>query len=344
LLFTQIKSYRIKSQLATQTNQNISVILTTFGVQDSKGVWQGEVAPYLDNLKNPIDISSKLSSCDKAFSGKIENQNVLVVVTGMGKLKTSTCTNQILQNYGESVNEIFLSGIAGFSTSITQNSVVEPVMIGDLCINSISLDFDLQYYGADQQDTTAPSPMFWHRETGTSPNKIDLDQKLSVELYNSILSQNLNPNNLNADEINKKYHSTTRTPKTYSNSQCLEVSSDLFWHDTQADLRARQIGSEWLNQSRKLNTSPENIVVASSMESVAVGSSIISWNSSHSKPISFAYVRAASNFDHPPTNSSNTPLINSKISLETGYSPESEKLALFTQSQPVIQLLKIRNK
>jgi len=319
---------QLKTMLKPQS-KDLTLILVTFGSQDQNKKWQGEIAPYMDKLGDIKEISDTIPFCAKSFLGKISDQRVMLVVTGMAKVNASACVQNILQTNSEKIKEVFLSGIAGFSPYYKKANKVN---IGDLCINSTAFDFDLQYYGSDQKDSQTKLPNFWKRDIGDSPYISSSSGELSNKLFD--VSQNI--------DWRSNPQTSLHSPKIFGPTECIEASSDLFWHDSQLDKQAREIGSEIINNINKSKTSASDVVIASSMESLAVGATISKWNQANNTNIPFAYVRSASNFDQPNILPSGFTEMDSKSSLEQTFSSDKNRIAFESHAMPVLQLLKSR--
>ncbi len=82
----------------------------------------------------------------------------------------------IMQVYQNRIKEVILSGIGGISSN-------KGAAIGDVCINSISADYDLQYYGADQALTREVKPEFWSSDDPNPASRLYMDTALAEELY-----------------------------------------------------------------------------------------------------------------------------------------------------------------
>ena len=340
--------YGVYKFVVAQSSEKISVIMVSFGSKTTDGDWQGEVAPYIEELENAKDVSESVPMCEKAFRGYIYDQPVMLVISGIAKVKATACTLEVLNLVCKDVEEVIFSGIAGITPMKggmldTKGNLRydEAAMIGDVCINSAAFDFDLQRFSSDQYDSFVPMPSFWSSDMPHESDYVYAKPDLTNELYEASLLVNWPEPSEEAREMNFRYHQKSRIPKSWKSTECLEATDDLFWHDIRADARARVIGSSWLSKSYGLNLSAEDIIVVTSMESLPVGLTVSWWNESNNKDIDFAYVRGASNFDHPRLNSDGTPALGGRESLEgseSGYS-----FAIRTQALPVLKMLELRS-
>lgn len=326
--------------------EELSVIVVAFGEKDENGQWEGEVAPYMQKLKNPQEVSRSVPMCKYALNGKLFDKNVLVVVAGMGKVNMTACIKDVLDYRDGDIREIILSGIAGMSPMrgglVDQNGSVrndEPVMVGDVCINSVAVDFDLQRYSADSANTKSPNPLFWPSDALFSAKEMRAKTKLAKELERASKNVNFPQVPKQVEEVNLKYHKISRKPKVWGLGECLEVSGDLFWHDIRSDSIARLLAYEMLG---KINSQvkKESVVIATSMEAVPAGVIVSRWNDLHGKNIDFAYVRSASNFDHVWLDENGFPAEDGSKSLE-GFGAGYE-YAIQIQALPVLKMFEMR--
>lgn len=331
-------------------NKKTSIILTTFGYQDGDAKWQGEVTPYIEKLQNPREISDKFPMCTRVFSGNLYGEEVLVVISGMGKVKMTSCVSNLLQEIGDQVKEVILSGIGGITPMrgglINEDGNLrqsKETMIGDICINSAAVDFDLQYYTADQAGTRYPNPIFWLSDLANFSGQVDGSPTLAQELFAASAKVDWPQLSDEVKTVNRKYHTTSREPIAWGPTMCLEVTGDLFWHDYRADRSAREIGSEWLSKTRGSFVSADDIVIVTSMESVAAGNEISWWNKNYKTDIAFAYVRGASNFDQAWVTSEGMPVVNGKTSIENGASDSGVTDASKNASLPILKMFELRS-
>lgn len=333
-----------------QNNESITVIFTGFGSKDLLGRWRGETAPFLKKLEDTKEVSKDIPMCNSGFEGHLSGQKVLVVASGMAKVKTTACMTDVLNNYKERVKEVILAGIAGFtpmkgglqdeSGSLRDG---EKVMIGDVCINSAAFDFDLQHYTADQSNTSRLEPVFWAQRSEFASAYVEGDKILAEELYSASNEVQWPEPSSDTVEINNLYHKESRNPKAWNLTECLESTDDLFWHDIRADKQARNIGARFLNELYDTSLTPDDILIATSMEATSVGSVVAWWNNSNGTDISFAYVRGASNFDHVWLNADGTPGVGGKESIESLLESGGAEFAIETAALPVLKMFELRS-
>lgn len=281
-------------------NRDISVILTGF---------DAEAEPVLKEMNN-ITVLKDLGMCRLARQGNLYGRKVIVAADGGGKVRTAACLTQILQSSGRNIREVIFMGIAGISRE--KVSTGEKTHIGDVCINSVAFDFDLQYYSADRAGTSYPDPRFSDLDSSFEATVTTGSRELAGELYRN-----------------------AGTVKTWQMDECLEATSDSFWHDIRADKRARELGA------RYLKTAPDAVVIFTSMEAAAAGKTVEWWNADHHTSIAYAYVRSASNFDSVGTGSSGMPARSGEEDLADRSGQDTDK-AIRSAAIPVLSLFKNR--
>jgi len=297
-----------------------TVVLTAF---------KAEATPYLERLTLPVDITAKAPFCDQAVAGSLSGQAALVVITGVGKVRASTCLLTILQLTSGRVKGVIFSGTSGITPEITANQFIGETMIGDVCINVSAIDFDRQHYSADLAGSGDPAPSFWLDEViGSTSGTV-----LSDRLYQASSQASLPPPPESAIALNNQYHRSSRPPRVWGPQECLEVSGDLFWHDIRSDTQAKALAAQWQK------TDADKLVIVTAMESAAVGSVVTAWNSAYQTAIPVAYVRGASNFDQPPKDSRGAPLVDGQSSLETSLTGDTEDYAARTSAAVVLKFL-----
>lgn len=308
-----------------------TLILTTF---------EGEYAPFESRLSNLKDRSADYKICPKVVEGKIGKRPVVVAITGSGKVSSAACTLELLQKGNNQFREIILSGIAGASPFAGN----QPVMLGDVCINSHAVDFAAQYYSADWENTKATFPVYWDFDVPTISKETAGSTRLADKLYDASKEISWETPSEEIANLNKLYGGSERKNKAWSASDCIEASDDLFWHDVNADRRARELGADWLNQALNYNTSANEIFVVTAMESSPVGAIIQRWNLSSKTPVDFAYVRGVSNFDQPAKNTDGSPKESGKASVERREADDGSAIAAKNAASVVLQMLEIQNK
>ena len=322
------RQYRASAP-ALGTSRSPWVILTAYGSRTEAGEWLGEVAPFMDLLDRPVDRSQAVPQCLQAFSGSISGQEVMVVVTGIGKINASTCVLDVLTATAGRVKGLVFSGTAGMSPTSGTDAPESAVMLGDVCVAASAVDFDRQFYAADQIGSSAASPAIWaDTPVGSSSGRVLADHLF--QLASSVIFAAPPPE---VEAVNQLYHHTTRAPRVWGPDDCLEVSGDLFWHDSRADAQARQLGSSWISAA------PRRLVIATAMESSAVGAVISRWNAAHASDIPWAYVRSGSNFDQPWRDDQGLPAVDGRQSLTAGFTDQSRAYAIHTTSAVVLKML-----
>lgn len=321
--FLSLKKY-------TPTAKAPTVILVSFGSYNSSSGWAGEATPYGEQLSDIQDISASIPLCQNAFSGTIFGQPIILAISGMAKVRTSACVSSLLQYSSGRVKEIILSGIGGISTAQASSQYPK---IGDLCINSVALDFDRQYYASDMAASSSYQPIYWansHIYSSSGSNQ------LASDLYMASQAVIWPDSPAAVKTLNQKYGIPSGIPYVWQPTQCLEASGDQFWHDSTADSRARALAAELL--------SVREPVIITSMEAVAAGTVIEKWNLANHMAIPFAYVRSASNFSLPAIGPNKLPLENGKDSIVSAMAGENTQYAIRIQALPVLKLLEQRNK
>ena len=131
----------------------VSIILTAFGDKDATF---GETQPFLKAMKNNVDRTQESAFCKGVFEGTLFDQPVVVATTGTGKDNSGPCMQELLYKYGNNIKEVIWSGIGGISAAVggyvnregQVRSPMDPVMVGDVCISSLSWNYDLAFTGA----------------------------------------------------------------------------------------------------------------------------------------------------------------------------------------------------
>lgn len=328
-------------------NKKVSVVMSAFGGKDDNGNWGGEIAPFMDELKNPVDVTKNVGMCDMVFEGQLSGSEVIVVVSGMGKVRASTCTESLLNYYKGRVKEVIFSGIAGISPSTSGPTgdllnASDQAMLGDVCINSTAFDFDLQHYSSDQSNSNVANPNFWENDNSFSSKSVNFDPALAQELVT--VGNQINWAYPPQDVVteNLQYHQRNRQPKVWGTKNCIEATGDLYWSDTSLDQKAREEGVTYLNKANNSALGANNIVVVTSMEASSVGSAISWWNLEHKTEISYAYVRGASNFDRPYWNSEGVPAISGNDVVSISSKNDYATYAINNASLIVLKMFEAR--
>lgn len=319
--------------------ERISVVLTGFGEADENGKWSGEAAPFMQHLDKVVDKSSEINMCQSAFLGQIYGNPALVVVSGMAKVNTTACLSQIFSIYGLRVKEVIVAGIGGISPT---RGGKEPVMLGDVCISSLAVDFDLQHYSADAGGLGVSVPQFWPQQSTFSSQSGKGTPVLADELYSASGKVVWPQTAANVVAVNALYHGDSRAPKAWGPRECMEVSSDLYWHDIKADGRARELAASYMNQVFESDTKPADMVVVTSMEAVPAVVLINKWNKNNYAETSFAYVRGASNFDQVYLDAQGNPAKDGRASIEDLKARGLSEYAIGTAALPVLKMFELR--
>ena len=342
----------VNKQSKTRINdrEKITVILTGFWGKDVLGNWSGETAPFLKEMKDLLDVRNKVRLCNLAYEGELYGSRVLVAATGMAKVKTTACLSEILHVYDKKIREVILVGIAGITPmkggildSLGKVRKSEPAMLGDVCVSFLAVDYDLQHYGADCGRSSLPEPKFWDQKSTFQAKFIKGDKKLADELLSACKKVRWPAVPKGVEKINTLYHSGSRFPKVWEPWECLEVTSDLYWHDLRSDCRARELAGGLLRREYGRKISPDSVLVVSSMEAVACGAVVEWWNRDHKRAIGFSYVRGASNFSHPYVDTDGKPVLGALESLKMSAKSGGASYAMQTEALPVLKMLELRS-
>jgi len=351
LLISQIKKRDFLIDDKSDKSGEISVILTGFGSKDEEGNWIGEASVIIDNAEDVQDVGSNIPMCQSGFEGTFFGSKVLIATSGKAKVKTTACLSDIFHYYGKNVKEVIVVGIAGItpmkgglldSQGNARNS--EKVMLGDVCLNSISYDFDLQHYSSDQVSTNLPDPVYWSEGNNFTSDYSKGNVALANELYSASLKVDWIETPQKVKDVNIFYHNITRKPKVWGLSECMEVTGDQYWHDIRADARAREIAVGYMNREYGTKLNPSDILIATSMEALPAGVYVDWWNKYQNSKVAFAYVRGAANFDQVSLKKDLTPIESGKESLERSEQAGGAQYAIETSSLPVLKMFELRSK
>lgn len=100
----------------------------------------GAMDEEIEILKNHMDIEETIDIASMSFyKGKLENKEVIIVRSGIGKVNAAICTQILASNF--KVTHIINTGVAG--------AVHEDLNVGDIVISSdvIEHDFDATGFG-----------------------------------------------------------------------------------------------------------------------------------------------------------------------------------------------------
>lgn len=329
--------------------ERISVILSGFGSKDEEGNWRGESAPFMEKLENVQDVGDGVGMCEIAYEGDLFGSKVLVASTGMAKVNTTACISDILNNYEGRVLEVIFVGIGGITPGmggvINDNGkyrYYKPAMLGDICVNSLAYDLDLQHYSSDQIGSGVPDPKFWDQTSHFSSRFTKNDTTLSQEILDASAKIDWPAAQQSVRDMNILYNNVSREPKVWGLKECMEATSDLYWNDTRLDLRARELAADFFNSTYGSTISSNEVLIITSMEALPVGIVIEQWNASKNVHIGFAYVRGASNFDHPYFNPDGSPALSGQESIIKLSQSGGVEYAIETASLPVLKMFELR--
>lgn len=328
----------------------VSIILTGFGSKDDKNNYDGEMTPFARQLTSAVDKGELFNSCQSTVEGYIKSNKVVLSSTGMGKINTASCLTQLLGHYGNNVKEVIFVGIAGITPvkggmldekGIRRDS--EVAMLGDVCINSLAFDFDLQHFSSDKAETNAKDVKFWDSENMFSSKFVINNSGLAEELYNATKAVYWLEVPADIAEVNVLYHGSSRPARVWGLDECIEATGDLYWHDIYLDGKARETGADFMSRALGKNLDSKDILVVTSMEASSAGYVVKKWNEIHATSVRFAYVRSASNFDHSYLTSANIPALGGNESLSRVSSTGAVNYAIETASYPVLKMFELRS-
>lgn len=352
-VFFLIKQVNLRKSLVEKSEgsgKKISVILTGFGSKNDQGVWLGEIAPFVRNLTSAVDVGEKFKTCQLAYEGYLYGERTLVSSSGMGKVNTASCLTQILNYYKNDVKEVVFVGIAGITPvkggmldESGKKRSSDSAMLGDVCINSLAFDFDLQHYTSDNAGSKTPNPVFWDQESVFSSRFVINGNSLADELIDASSKVNWPDAPSDVSEIDTLYHGSVRPVKVWGRGECIEATGDMYWHDIALDKRARGIAADFMSQALGSSIKPEDILIVTSMEAASAGYVVNEWNRSTGTSINFAYVRSASNFDHPYLNSANLVALNGVDSVAKLSSTGAGSYAIEVAALPVLKMFELRS-
>ncbi|MBI2982342.1 MAG: hypothetical protein HYY44_08685, partial [Deltaproteobacteria bacterium] len=335
-----------------------SVILTAFGGINEKGKAWGEAAPFLDQMQQRQDRSSEFAFCDQVFTGHLYGASILLAVTGMATDAAGTCMQEILFHHNNQIKEVVWSGIAGVSPQKgdlygpqgIRRIDREAVMIGDLCISPLAINYDLHHSSVNDWEK---GERWWSSEGGWWRLKWD-NRNLMAGGPTTLADELLKvAQTVNLPEVPetlrpkiRAYHpdpeNTMRRPKIYRYEECAEVSSNTFWHGAPEDHLARRYVAELIGKNFKKETDADKVVAFTAMEAVSWMNVIEEWNELHKTSIPFVNVRSASNYDQPPPGPNGRPVISARESLQKGFDLGGEEYAAQTAALPILKMFERR--
>jgi hypothetical protein len=328
---------------------DLTVLVSGYGGKDDSGNWTGESSPFLRKMENIEDVSNSFFNCQNVYEGKLYGNRVLMVTTGMAKVNTTACVSQIFQSYGERVSGVIVVGTAGVTPvkggaldTVGKLRNGENVMVGDVCINFMAVDFDLQYYSSDSAGTNLPRPEFWQFSDNFPGGSIVGSSVLANELSDASLQVSWPDVPEKVAEINNIYHGTSRKPKVWSTKECMEVTSDLYWNDLGADMLARKMVAKKINEQYKTSVTANDVLVAASMEAVPAGLLVEKYNRFSGASIKFAYVRGASNFDQVYLTPDGIPAASFASDQRLTEHSDGTEYAIEVAALPVLKMMELR--
>ena len=125
-----------------------TVILTAFG-----GAGFGETQPFWVAMQEMVTRTLDSAFCEGVYEGEISGQPVVLATTGTGSDNSGPCMQELLTMYGTGVNEVIWAGIGGVTPAVgglvdsagRRRPDAEPVMIGDVCISTVTWYYDLHF-------------------------------------------------------------------------------------------------------------------------------------------------------------------------------------------------------
>jgi len=317
---------------STEAAPSTTLIISAFSYQAKDGRWLGESGPFFNAMAaGKTDVSKDLPACQKAFQGTIYGQPVLAVTMGTGKVATAVCMMQILQVYGKSIKEVVWSGIAGVSPSFSGSKMA----IGDVCIGSIVVDWDLQFSDlAEGGGWWLSDPLPTH-QVGS--------QALANELYQASKQVNWPEVPKGPTDNTAKYGNPVRKAKAFPPTTCAEITGDNFWHGAKEDLRARLMVSTVMSNTFGAPVKPEDIFVETAMEGTGWSTAMAVYAKATGTVIPWADSRSASNFDQPWQDANGKLAVTAQESINSGMtSGGGADYGSITAALPVLELLRSR--
>ena len=355
----------------------VSIILTAFGDKDATF---GETQPFLKAMKNNVDRTPESAFCKGVFEGTLFDQPVVVATTGTGKDNSGPCMQELLYKYGNNIKEVIWSGIGGVSAAVggyvnregQVRSPMDPVMVGDVCISSLSWNYDLAFTGAaDGAKARAESGKRYDPAGGWWP-MMDSNGKSTVLGFENIQLFTIADNTL-ASEITaaagkvtwpeidtavrakiERYFSPeqVRPVRFYDSSKCGELSSDNFWAGVIEDRLARQYLASLIATSGygPATTSEDDVIAFTAMESSSWMSVVARWNKFNKANIPMAVVRGGSNYPHVPLDANADPkpgpdgkLLTAMEEIELGLQEAGASFAWNNAALPILKMFELRS-
>eukprot|EP01004_Peranema_trichophorum_P005023 NODE_3902_length_1265_cov_45.528897_g3423_i0.p1 GENE.NODE_3902_length_1265_cov_45.528897_g3423_i0~~NODE_3902_length_1265_cov_45.528897_g3423_i0.p1 ORF type:complete len:368 (+),score=60.11 NODE_3902_length_1265_cov_45.528897_g3423_i0:58-1161(+) len=346
---------------------NYSLIMTA-----DPGKYTGLPENYylIQKLENAVNITNRLPYCVDATSGILYGQPVLVVTTGIGHDNAAMCTENILTQYPQLVNEAFYLGTSGFSVrpggvvnapDCKPNSVRRDItLLGDVCVSPLSTNIACRFcdWKRDAPNTVCQLPNCWGHDSDEVFGQCSFkgDTKLADEVLKAANNVKFDPPNQVLSSFINKYwalqtngtgvaYNTRSQPKVLGYNNCSEASTYTLWSGVPDDALCRQ----YIQQLTPGEASIEDITCVSAMEAVgwmAVLQRPSSWK--NGAPIPWTNIRGASDYAHKPV----FPLGSSDWQEIDWLSPADQKrmldegyhYAIATASQVVLSVFSQRQK
>lgn len=351
-----------------------SLILSAFG--DAQGMF-GESKPIISAMQNKVDRSGSSTFCAAVVEGTLSNQPVTAVVTGTGEQNSQACMQEMLGWYSPAITEVIWSGIAGFSPAVgglydnrgQRRAKATPVMIGDVCISSLSWNYDLHFSSVDEwasrrtaDNRYGTAGGWWSIKNGKGKPRargfqdvtqfVTADRALADELVTASRSVDWPTKSAGVKRKIKRFFPASKirnTVKVFDSSRCGEVSGNNFWHSTTEDLLARRNLASQITAADIRKASAEDVVAVSAMEASGWMGALKTWNAANRLAIPMALVRGASNYDQVPLNAAGNPVngpdgkpLTALEDIKLGFKTAGADVAIHNAAAPVLALFAAR--
>lgn len=354
-----------------------SIILNAFG--DAAGTY-GESKPFLAALAGRVDRSAESAYCEVVVEGTIDGQPVTVVVTGTGGANAGPCTQEMLGWYAPGITEFIWSGIGGASPAVgglydgsgKRKADPTPVMIGDVCVGTMSWSYDLHFSnvndwaaGKGPSNRYDPSGGWWRMQDSRGHEQapgfqgvqqfVVADRALADEVLHAARTASLPKASRSVQLKVKRFYpdrADWRPAKVWSYRDCGgEVAGDNFWHGTaESDLARRYIAALMTAADvRPGRVRADDVIAFSAMEATPWMSVVKRWNVHNGTSFPMVVIRGASNYDQMPLRADGTPILNAKgrplTAMEDiliGFDSNSGDYAAATAAAPVLEMFRLR--
>lgn len=239
--------------------------------------------------------------------------------------------------YGSGVNEVIWAGIGGVTPAVgglvdgsgKRRSDAEPVMIGDVCISTVTWNYDLHFSSVSDWAAAAqagerydPAGGWWSMKSPTGTTEVlGFDNVRQYVTATTALADELlaaagqvtwpTMDSSVQEKVERYFPSTALRPvRVFDYTQCGEVGGDNFWHGVVEDRLSRQYLAGLIAASGYPggeDASEETVVSFSAMEAQAWMSVLQRWNEHYAVDIPMTVIRAASNYDHLPLDAEGNP-------------------------------------